>query len=108
MAATTAQTWKRVDPCRAQVTIGTDPAEIFKQADWALMVGAKPRGPGMERADLLQQNGEIFQIQVCAGLLGLLTQLSARTLSMGVSQLMYWREQDKAFACGYDAHRAAL
>lgn len=38
----------------AQVTIGIDPYEIFKDADWALMVGAKPRGPGMERADLIQ------------------------------------------------------
>lgn len=28
------------------------------------MIGAKPRGPGMERADLLNQNGEIFQVQV--------------------------------------------
>ena len=36
---------------------------MFKDADWCLMIGAKPRGPGMERADLLQQNGEIFQIQ---------------------------------------------
>ncbi len=47
----------------AQVTIGVDPTEVFAGADWCLMVGAKPRGPGMERADLLQQNGEIFQIQ---------------------------------------------
>jgi hypothetical protein len=31
------------------------------------MVGAKPRGPGMERADLLNQNGEIFQVQVSDG-----------------------------------------
>ncbi|KAJ9515773.1 hypothetical protein QJQ45_008671 [Haematococcus lacustris] len=45
------------------VSIGIDPAEIFSGADWALMVGAKPRGPGMERADLLNQNGEIFQQQ---------------------------------------------
>ena len=50
-----------------QVTIGIDPAECFRDADWALMVGAKPRGPGMERADLLNQNGEIFQKQVSGG-----------------------------------------
>jgi malate dehydrogenase (NADP+) len=49
--------------CPVQVTIGIDPTEVFAGADWCLMVGAKPRGPGMERADLLQQNGEIFQIQ---------------------------------------------
>ena len=47
-----------------QVNIGINPAEQFADADWCLMIGAKPRGPGMERADLLQQNGEIFQIQV--------------------------------------------
>jgi hypothetical protein len=47
-----------------QVSIGIDPYSIFKEADWALMIGAKPRGPGMERADLLNQNGEIFQMQV--------------------------------------------
>lgn len=42
---------------------------MFKDADWALLVGAKPRGPGMERSELLSINGEIFQEQVrCAGL----------------------------------------
>lgn len=32
----------------------------FKDADYALLVGAKPRGPGMERGDLLKDNGKIF------------------------------------------------
>ena len=32
----------------------------FKDADWCLLIGAKPRGPGMERADLLKDNGKIF------------------------------------------------
>ncbi|KAG2429419.1 hypothetical protein HYH02_014074 [Chlamydomonas schloesseri] len=50
-------------PLLREVSIGTDPYEVFGDADWALMIGAKPRGPGMERADLLQQNGEIFQVQ---------------------------------------------
>lgn len=50
-------------PLLREVSIGTDPYEIFGDADWALMIGAKPRGPGMERADLLNQNGEIFQSQ---------------------------------------------
>lgn len=35
-------------------------AEGFKNTDYALLVGAKPRGPGMERADLLKDNGRIF------------------------------------------------
>lgn len=50
-------------PLLREVTIGIDPFECFRDADWCLMVGAKPRGPGMERADLLSQNGEIFQLQ---------------------------------------------
>lgn len=41
--------------------ITTDDAEVaFKDANVALMVGAKPRGPGMERSDLLKDNGMIF------------------------------------------------
>lgn len=41
--------------------IVTDDAEVaFKDANIALMVGAKPRGPGMERSDLLKDNGKIF------------------------------------------------
>ena len=39
----------------------TDQPEIgFKDANWSLLIGAKPRGPGMERADLLKDNGKIF------------------------------------------------
>jgi len=37
-----------------------DPKVGFKDANWCLLVGAKPRGPGMERADLLKDNGRIF------------------------------------------------
>jgi len=37
-----------------------DPRVGFKDANWSLLVGAKPRGPGMERADLLKDNGKIF------------------------------------------------
>jgi len=41
--------------------IGTsDPKVAFKDADYALLVGAKPRGPGMERKDLLLENARIF------------------------------------------------
>src|SRR5207244_5014520 len=38
----------------------SDPSVGFKDANWCLLVGAKPRGPGMERADLLKDNGKIF------------------------------------------------
>ncbi len=41
--------------------VTTDDANVaFKDADYALLVGAKPRGPGMERGDLLTENGKIF------------------------------------------------
>jgi malate dehydrogenase len=40
-----------------------DPNVAFKDADVCLLVGARPRGPGMERADLLQANGAIFTVQ---------------------------------------------
>lgn len=37
-----------------------DPSVAFKDANWVILVGGKPRGPGMERADLLSENGKIF------------------------------------------------
>jgi len=44
--------------------IATDrPAAAFEQADYALLVGARPRGPGMERKDLLSANAKIFSEQ---------------------------------------------
>src|SRR6186713_3099625 len=44
--------------------IGTsDPKVAFKDADYALLVGARPRGPGMERKDLLLENAKIFTEQ---------------------------------------------
>lgn len=42
-------------------TVASDSLEtVMQEVDYAFLVGAKPRGPGMERADLLKQNGEIF------------------------------------------------
>ena len=44
--------------------VATDDANVaFKDADYALLVGARPRGPGMERKDLLEANGAIFAPQ---------------------------------------------
>ena len=40
-----------------------DPNMAFRDADYAFLVGSKPRGPGMERSDLLKDNGGIFRIQ---------------------------------------------
>lgn len=44
--------------------VATDDANVaFKDADFALLVGARPRGPGMERKDLLEANAQIFSVQ---------------------------------------------
>jgi malate dehydrogenase len=50
-------------PTLANVEIGDDPNVIFDGANQALLVGARPRGPGMERGDLLEANGGIFAPQ---------------------------------------------
>jgi malate dehydrogenase len=50
-------------PTLAGVQIGSDPERIFDGVNLALLVGARPRGPGMERADLLEANGAIFTAQ---------------------------------------------
>jgi malate dehydrogenase len=47
-------------PLLQGMVLTSDPNVGFKDANWCLMVGAKPRGPGMERADLLKDNGKIF------------------------------------------------
>lgn len=46
-----------------EVVCGSDPKKIFKDVDFALLVGAKPRSKGMERNDLLKENGKIFIAQ---------------------------------------------
>ncbi|XVF23493.1 hypothetical protein REPUB_Repub13aG0043300 [Reevesia pubescens] len=50
-------------PLLREVSIGINPYEVFQDAEWALLIGAKPRGPGMERAGLLDINGQIFAEQ---------------------------------------------
>ncbi|HZZ42361.1 MAG TPA: malate dehydrogenase [Tepidisphaeraceae bacterium] len=47
-------------PLLQDMVLTSDPAVGFKDANWCCLVGAKPRGPGMERADLLKDNGKIF------------------------------------------------
>ena len=47
----------------AGVVATDDPDTAFKDSDYALLVGARPRGPGMERKDLLQANAAIFSVQ---------------------------------------------
>jgi malate dehydrogenase len=50
-------------PLLSSIEITDDPNVAFKDTDFALLVGAKPRGPGMERSDLLAANGGIFKVQ---------------------------------------------
>jgi malate dehydrogenase len=50
-------------PLLAGMTAHSDPMTAFKDADVALLVGARPRGPGMERKDLLEANAQIFTVQ---------------------------------------------
>jgi len=50
-------------PLLAGLEAHGDPVQAFKDTDYALLVGARPRGPGMERADLLAANAQIFTAQ---------------------------------------------
>jgi len=50
-------------PLLAGMVCSDDPDVAFKDADYALLVGARPRGPGMERKDLLAANAAIFSVQ---------------------------------------------
>ncbi len=50
-------------PLLAGIVCTDDPNAGFKDADYALLVGARPRGPGMERKDLLEANAAIFSVQ---------------------------------------------
>ncbi|MEB3031328.1 malate dehydrogenase [[Mycobacterium] nativiensis] len=64
----------------AGVQIGSDPNKIFDGANLALLVGARPRGPGMERSDLLEANGAIFTAQGKA-----LNSVAASDIRIGVT-----------------------
>ena len=47
-------------PLLQGMVLTDDPREAFAEADWCILIGSKPRGPGMERAELLTDNGKIF------------------------------------------------
>ena len=67
-------------PTLAGVEIGADPTTIFDGVNLALLVGARPRGPGMERGDLLEANGAIFTAQGKA-----LNEVAADDVRVGVT-----------------------
>ena len=50
-------------PLVAGVMPTDDPNLAFKETDYAVLIGSRPRGPGMERSDLLKANAEIFSVQ---------------------------------------------
>ena len=50
-------------PLVAGIVATDDPNVAFKDTDYAILVGARPRGPGMERSDLLKANAAIFSVQ---------------------------------------------
>jgi len=67
-------------PLLAGVEIGADANKIFDGVNLALLVGARPRGPGMERGDLLSANGAIFTAQGKA-----LNEVAADDVRIGVT-----------------------
>ncbi|WP_332643660.1 malate dehydrogenase [Aeromicrobium sp.] len=67
-------------PTLAGVEIGDDAEKIFDGVNLALLVGARPRGPGMERGDLLEANGAIFTAQGKA-----LNKVAASDVRVGVT-----------------------
>ena len=67
-------------PLLAGVEIGADATKIFNGVNLALLVGARPRGPGMERGDLLEANGAIFTAQGKA-----LNEVAADDIRVGVT-----------------------
>ena len=67
-------------PTLAGVEIGADATKIFDGVNLALLVGARPRGPGMERGDLLSANGAIFTAQGKA-----LNEVAADDVRIGVT-----------------------
>ena len=50
-------------PLLSDISAHSNPYTGFKNADMAILIGARPRGPGMERKDLLQANAAIFKMQ---------------------------------------------
>ena len=68
-------------PLLAGMTAHSDPMTAFKDIDYAVLVGARPRGPGMERKDLLSANAQIFTAQGKA--LNAVAKRTVKTLVVG-------------------------
>jgi malate dehydrogenase len=68
-------------PLLKEIHVGSDPEIVFKGVHYALLIGAKPRTAGMERKDLLKDNGQIFISQGKA--LNLVADRNAKVLVVG-------------------------
>ena len=89
-------------PLLAGMSAHSDPMTAFKDIDCALLVGARPRGPGMERKDLLEANAQIFTVQRRGVALG----QSARGRQSSQYQCIY-RNEISARSAGEKLHRHA-
>lgn len=67
-------------PLLHRIIITEDPKVAFRNVDYAFLIGARPRGPGMERKDLLEVNAEIFAVQGRA-----LSEVASRTVKVLVT-----------------------
>jgi malate dehydrogenase len=94
-------------PLLAGMEAHSDPMTAFKDTDYALLVGSRPRGPGMERADLLAANAQIFTAQGKA----LNAVASAQRQGAGGRQprqhQRLHRHEERARTCRQELHRHA-
>jgi malate/lactate dehydrogenase len=74
-----------------------DPKEAFKDVDVAILVGSFPRKPGMERKDLLSQNGQIFKVQGQA-----INQYASRHVKV---KILFFIECDSVIMCQCETQR---
>ena len=94
-------------PTLAGTVATDDPNVAFKDVDFALLVGARPRGPGMERKDLLEANAAIFSDSWCLAeitmigtwLESLIVWMTALP-SMSRSRARRWRARSGGYVAG--------
>jgi malate dehydrogenase len=85
-------------PLLQDMVLTSDPNVGFKDANWCCLVGAKPRGPGMERPDLLKDNGKILSSKARSSTASRRTIAASRSSAIREHQL-HDRRQRRASAC---------
>ena len=94
-------------PLLAGMEAHSDPMTAFKDADYALLVGSRPRGPGMERADLLADNGaDLHRAGQGAGQGGLPQRQGAGGRQPRQHQCLH-RDEERARPAAQELHRHA-